>query len=275
MKRRRLGGGSQCDFLNPMHRIDQPCSGALLLAKNSKAAKRVARAWKLGQVQKEYICVVESNSVDEIIKHSYRRSADSDALSDGSDQFGVETSVWGDCEMWADRISYSMTGVIQKRGTSSVIVTPLERPNADRPPATGDEVRGRVCHIEWCHLTKLPIKSDGQKRTVNQRLQQNGNFELLLVRTNSGARHQVRALLSAVGSCPVAGDVRYGSFHGPLPDKSVALHARRLYLPTVTLGGTDLSEPFVAPIPAIWLSYFGLTEEVLLQLEQGSLARVQ
>jgi 23S rRNA pseudouridine1911/1915/1917 synthase len=55
----KLGGGSQCEFLIPLHRIDQPCSGVLLLAKTSKAASRVTQLWKKHNVEKTYLCVVE------------------------------------------------------------------------------------------------------------------------------------------------------------------------------------------------------------------------
>jgi 23S rRNA pseudouridine1911/1915/1917 synthase len=55
----KLGGGSKNDFLIPLHRIDQPCSGVLLLAKTGKAASRVTQIWKKGLVEKTYLCVLE------------------------------------------------------------------------------------------------------------------------------------------------------------------------------------------------------------------------
>jgi hypothetical protein len=42
----QLGGGSRKDFLKPLHRINQPCSGVLLLGKTSKAASRITTLWK-------------------------------------------------------------------------------------------------------------------------------------------------------------------------------------------------------------------------------------
>ena len=39
-KKEGVGGGSDGTFLLPLHRIDQPCTGAVLLAKNSKAGAR-------------------------------------------------------------------------------------------------------------------------------------------------------------------------------------------------------------------------------------------
>ena len=46
LQKKGLGGGSNKDFLVPLHRIDQPCTGILLLGKTSKAASRVTKVWK-------------------------------------------------------------------------------------------------------------------------------------------------------------------------------------------------------------------------------------
>ena len=71
---------------------------------------------------------------------------------------------------------------------------------------------------------------------------------------------QVRAMLSQLAKSPVCGDLRYGA-SGPLPDQSVALHARSLFLPTVDLGDTDMKTMrFVAPIPKTWTQFFSLKE---------------
>lgn len=60
LKRHAFGGGSRQDFLLPLHRLDQPCSGLLLLAKTSKAASRITKVWKKYEVVKEYTCVLTS-----------------------------------------------------------------------------------------------------------------------------------------------------------------------------------------------------------------------
>mmetsp|Transcript_19530 Transcript_19530/g.28388 ORF Transcript_19530/g.28388 Transcript_19530/m.28388 type:complete len:130 (-) Transcript_19530:124-513(-) len=107
-------------------------------------------------------------------------------------------------------------------------------------------------------------------------------LHLVAVRTNNGARHVVRSMLSHVANLPIVGDVRYGSgssgrggtvpnsafvqLPSPLADKSVALHARCIYMPTVKLGDEAFTnilstEPFVAPIPNTWKDFFDLTEE--------------
>ncbi len=46
-------------FLAPVHRLDKPVSGALLLAKRSKAAKRFFQSMQEGHFKKLYLAVVE------------------------------------------------------------------------------------------------------------------------------------------------------------------------------------------------------------------------
>jgi 23S rRNA pseudouridine1911/1915/1917 synthase len=61
-KENHWGGGSQKDFLRPLHRLDQPCSGLQLYGKTTKAASRIQSQWK--GVQKTYICVLEAEQAD-------------------------------------------------------------------------------------------------------------------------------------------------------------------------------------------------------------------
>ena len=57
LQSQKLGGGSQGDFLKPIHRLDQPCSGVLLYAKTTKAASRIQSQWN-AKVDKTYHVVV-------------------------------------------------------------------------------------------------------------------------------------------------------------------------------------------------------------------------
>lgn len=93
LKQMKLGGGSQNDYLIPLHRIDQPCTGLLLYGKTNKCAKRITKLWKLNnndnnntnktdnQVIKEYICVVSSNSIQRLINASSSISSPSSIVS--------------------------------------------------------------------------------------------------------------------------------------------------------------------------------------------------
>ena len=56
LRKRKLGGGSNKRFLTPLHRIDQPCSGVLMLGKTRRAAKRIQPEWSM--VRKTYCVVV-------------------------------------------------------------------------------------------------------------------------------------------------------------------------------------------------------------------------
>jgi 23S rRNA pseudouridine1911/1915/1917 synthase len=70
LKGMELGGGSKSDFLIPLHRLDQPCSGVLLFAKTSKAASRVTTLWKRKMVQKDYLCVVRASRLSYLVDNS-------------------------------------------------------------------------------------------------------------------------------------------------------------------------------------------------------------
>lgn len=50
---------------------------------------------------------------------------------------------------------------------------------------------------------------------------------LLEIEPITGRPHQIRVQLATMG-CPIRGDLKYG-FPNPNPDKSISLHARRLY----------------------------------------------
>lgn len=57
---------------------------------------------------------------------------------------------------------------------------------------------------------------------------------LLELRPETGRPHQLRVAMASLG-CALLGDLKYGA-RAPLPDKSIALHARELELPHPTRG---------------------------------------
>ena len=250
LKSQSEGGGSKSDFIVPTHRLDQPCTGALVFAKNGKAASRIQVAWSKKQVKKEYWVVVETGDDLDLLK---RRSK---PLRGESNEKAFRLSA-------ILKVNKSAQKGGGRRGSKnaggSVAVKPLPSEHDSREPD------GRVCHIEWQQLLRLQSTSSGSRH-------------LLAVKTDTGAKHQVRALLGLHGGAPISGDLRYGNqnnsqFHRrlqtgvgrvdkPLPDGSVALHARSVYLPTVKLGGMEFlaKESFVAPIPRRWAKFFDLRE---------------
>lgn len=253
LKNQTLGGGSLQNFLIPTHRLDQPCSGVLMFAKNAKAASRIQVAWAKRQVEKCYWVVVEGG----------RGMSGRGGKMDGLELLQRRSSKLSSG-------THRLSGVIRSgnsksrgrpinSGGESVMVKPLHPPARDGTNNLVDG--GRVCHIEWKHLLRLPDTSFSTTR------------HLLSVTTDTGAKHQVRALLAIAGGAPIAGDLRYGNnanrmnqdggrVHQPLPDQSVALHARSVFLPTVSLGGMEFlkEEPFVADIPKSWNDLFGIRE---------------
>jgi 23S rRNA pseudouridine1911/1915/1917 synthase len=68
-------------FLGLVHRLDRPVAGVMLFCRTSKAARRVSEQFRLGQVKKYYLAVVEGvmraqsgRLVDQIERHDDRSS---------------------------------------------------------------------------------------------------------------------------------------------------------------------------------------------------------
>ncbi|KAL7535313.1 hypothetical protein ACHAWF_005129 [Thalassiosira exigua] len=260
LKSQFLGGGSKRDFLIPTHRLDQPCTGVLIFAKNGKAASRVQVAWSKKRVKKVYWVVVEGGPIDRGRGTKGKRDGGLELLRSRSARTDGKTY------LLSARLASAGGKGKKARGGGSVVATPL-LPDSMQ---TERDNNGRVCHVQWEHLLRLPASNDSS----NTR-------HLLSVTTDTGAKHQVRALL-AFGGAPLAGDLRYGNrrnsqrqsdeseflqgtVDAPLPDASVALHARSVYMPTVSLGGMEFleDEPFVADVPEGWTDFFGMRRDEL------------
>lgn len=165
-------------FLGVVHRLDRPVSGAVVFARTSKAARRLADAWRARAVRKIYWGIVEGRP----------------ARPEGE----LEQSLAKD----------------ERRN----LVTAA-------PPGAG-----RLARSRW------------------RVLQETGAGTLLELEPLTGRSHQLRVACATLG-CPLLGDLKYGA-RAPLPDQSIALHARALQLPHPTRGGTVQVE--AAPPDAPW-----------------------
>jgi 23S rRNA-/tRNA-specific pseudouridylate synthase len=243
-----------------------------MFAKNTKAASRVQKAWSKGQVMKEYLCVVEATSMQAVRNRSNERKDFERWAATRSDVL-LKQCEWGSAGWRNKEEARVLTGIIRKRSNGSkgsvmvesIDLRLMEQMEQKQPTLLESGIEnsvivkgGRLCHLEYRHLASFLDRRRGRSNQVH----------LVSVRTATGARHQVRALLSAVGGSPIVGDLRYGSIKPALRDQSVALHARSLYMPTVKLGGTDLiSSPFTAPIPSVWQEFFALSEDDVHRLQ--------
>ncbi len=94
------------------------------------------------------------------------------------------------------------------------------------------------------HLLKDPAKNkvrsvaDGVEGSKEAKLRyrlldRHGDLSLLEIELMTGRPHQIRAQMAAI-ECPLAGDLKYGSFQ-PLPGRNIALFAYRLAFEHPTL----------------------------------------
>mmetsp|Transcript_16010 Transcript_16010/g.44069 ORF Transcript_16010/g.44069 Transcript_16010/m.44069 type:complete len:358 (-) Transcript_16010:2112-3185(-) len=249
------GGGSQKRFLLPMHRLDQPCTGVLLLGKTRKAATRIQSQWSL--VKKVYYCVVYQDLLKYLIDASTK-------TSELDPELQIEEK-------------YELKGLLLPRAhrfQKTVVLAPLGKVDESERIVTSEESeksqtqKPKMCSLRWSAVEQS--KAIGWKNTSSP-------FIMLRVETNQGRRHMIRALLGKIGNCPIAGDLRYDDSQNsessmarqPLPDRSVALHAAHMTLPTTLNLGQQASlersgdgdghvrkplagATFSAPIPSLW-----------------------
>lgn len=267
LKQMKYGGGSHHDFLLPLHRLDQPCTGVLMFGKTSKAASRVQRQWS--DVKKTYLCVLQipqegtyfdggeeaGSFLDRLyqasvpIHNKQRENAHGSLQHDDEAYFELSGSLIQ--EYQHHQSSSSSSNARRRQFKKTVEIQPFQ------------ENVGRPCRLEW---RRIQLNDNDDKKEMNK-------IVLLQIKTNQGRRHMIRALLSQVGHCPIAGDLRYaGGQQGEtsalvgaataLPDQSVALHAHTLQLPTSLQLGNQLlpGMRFTAPIPRLWKTLFGITD---------------
>jgi 23S rRNA pseudouridine1911/1915/1917 synthase len=131
-----------------------------------------------------------------------------------------------------------------------------------RPPRDNHKFMGWSVQMVPCPDDGTSPPPDSKHCSLQWKLLSKPNHPvpILQVQTDQGARHMIRALLASVGGAKIAGDVRYGASRS-LSDHSVALHARRLQLPSELKLGEELQRDFSAPIPQTWDAYFEVSEK--------------
>lgn len=98
---------------------------------------------------------------------------------------------------------------------------------AAKPPKMQDELVHYLKRLETKNITKAVRSIEPgakESRLCYKLLKSSGKYFLLEVIPETGRHHQIRVQLAESG-CPIAGDVKYGC-REPLPDASIALHAR-------------------------------------------------
>ena len=242
-----LGGGSKKDFLVPLHRIDQPCTGVLLFGKTSKAASRITKVWKgkrkkkrnqqknsndqsrvIRGVIKDYLCVVPTSRLGAMEAASI--SASTNYRDDCAD-LGFPSSAR---HSLADGIQWNQLDglMLRQSALSSEYFIGSSEPRyrqqqrGQREQYHKERLRkGRSVKIVRRHRpgdsgydSFYDYNHDADNSTMRPvRVEWKivhvptikPAYTLLLVRTSEGARHMVRALLAQVGDCPILGDVRY------------------------------------------------------------------
>jgi 23S rRNA pseudouridine1911/1915/1917 synthase len=247
----KLGGGSQNEYLKPLHRIDQPCSGLLLFGKTTKAASRIQALFnKMSQSSSNGTAAL-------VLQKTYFVMVHSNARVSHSTEPGAWQTLHGGVVARTHRDSRRQHTNSPQKGWS-VPMIPLEENQTT-------ETKSQRTILRHCSLRYRPVLTYAIPNTQNR-----SHMQLLQVQTAQGARHLIRALLSCHGHI-VVGDLRYGG-DAPLPDQSVALHARSLQFPPSfqlvrgddpATGHTPLPRILKAPIPPSWETYFRCTQDMI------------
>lgn len=221
-------------YLSLVHRLDRPASGCVLLAKTSKAAARLSKAFQGRAVQKLYLCAVQGRP--------------------------VERAAWLVDSMQASPDAQHRSGAaaIHKAAVIPCAVRPLRAAMLEMEPLP------RSAEDAYVRLHKQQLKcrdgAGGEHRSSRQvaalrydlvHTAEDGAHSLLAVQLHTGRRHQIRAQLAAHGHA-VVGDRRYGKHrHCTLPHLSqLALHAAMMRLQHPISARGELC--VAAPLPTMW-----------------------
>jgi 23S rRNA pseudouridine1911/1915/1917 synthase len=180
-------------WLATVHRLDRPVSGVLLLARTSKGASRMMRAFRARSVRKVYWGVVR-------VPTNTTRGSCSARGGDSIIEAPLLPGRQGTIRQWLRKDSGGNTVRLVRRGSQGA----------------------QEALTHWRVLGLLPPSDGG------------GGAALLELRPHTGRSHQLRLAASEGLGAPLLGDLRYGGARmRPLPDRSIALHAREIELPCV------------------------------------------
>jgi 23S rRNA-/tRNA-specific pseudouridylate synthase len=163
-------------YVGLIHRLDRPASGSVVIARTSKAAQRLAKAFRERAVEKMYFVVVEATSMTPLVGASKWLV---DALAAPAD-----SKARAGCMLVRKIVHADSTG-----GTG---LQPLIREAEARLQKDGDGSQWKLAALRY----EVVWKGEG--------------LCLLAVALHTGRRHQIRAQLSAAGHSLV-GDTKYGS----------------------------------------------------------------
>lgn len=162
----------------------------------------------------------------------------------------------------AHRIDRPVSGVVIMAKTSKALSRLNELFRDNKVHKTYWALTGKCPAPAQGHLThwlvKDPIRNTTKAYTERHAqglkadldytvLGQAGNRWLVQVNPITGRPHQIRVQLSTGLNTPIVGDVKYG-FLAPLPDMSIALHARQLEIQHPV---TKEDMVFLAPLPDV------------------------
>lgn len=209
----------------PVHRLDMPVSGCLLLARNAEAAAFLGEAFA-------------------------RPAAGAGGCSAGSDSARVEKCYWAIVEKPRDGVvvpaeTELVHWLYEDKKTNKAFALPWEKsPLKENAPARkgsrgGGKERAR------------PLK----KAVLRYRLVGQGdNYLFLEIDLVTGRHHQIRAQLAAAG-LHVKGDLKYGARRSEKAG-GIRLHARSLIFPNpLERGETIRAEAPPPAMDALWRAF--------------------
>ena len=256
----KLGGGSQKDYLKPLHRLDQPCSGLLLFGKTTKAASRIQPLFR--KMSQSSSNADEDGPVAPVLQKTYYVMVHSSHTETQKFVPGPWQILHGGEVSRTHRDVRHSHYTLPQKGWS-VPMVPLE---SSIPVAENESLPHRRI------LRRFSLRYRLVHTYTASNVLGGMNMTLLQIQTTQGARHLIRALLSC-HQMIVVGDVRYGYKQRPVPDQSVALHARGLEFPpsfqlvkddpTAGASQSPLPRKLQAPIPDSWREYFHCTQDLI------------